>query len=78
MKMRRRRRRIFKPRCRRSPAVVSMIRARRGMAKNNNNHIRQKGITSQAETVQKNPERKHETVRVRKRDREVNFFLTTI
>lgn len=38
---------MTEPRCRGSPAVVSMIMARRGMAKNNN-HIRQKGIKSQS------------------------------
>lgn len=53
------RRRVMYPRCRRSPAVVSMIMARRRMAKSNN-HITQKRIKSQAETRQ-------ETVRGRKK-----------
>lgn len=46
---------MTEPRCRGSPAVVSMIMARRGTAKNNN-HIRQEGIKK----LSSNISRKHE------------------
>lgn len=47
--------RMTEPSCRRSPAVVSMIMARRGAAKDDN-RIKKKGIKSQAETIQKKNE----------------------
>lgn len=61
--------RMTEPSCRRSPAVVSMIMARRGAAKDDN-RIKKKGIKSQAETIQKKmKEPREEKAEIRRRHR---------